>query len=135
MDIESAVIPTDIPGLSLLPSGSTMDTATELLASDRMKELVARLSHADDSRIVVFDSPPLLLTTESRVLTDVVGQVVIVVRAGVTERAAVMEAIGCVNEARVVSLILNQNDSVGTANYYGYGYGYGEYGDSGQSGG
>lgn len=133
MDIESAVLPTDIEGLSLLPSGSTMETATELLASDRMKELVARLSGAEANRIVIFDSPPLLLTNESRVLTDVVGQVVIVVRAGVTERAAVMEAIGYVNEARAVSLILNQSDDVGRGNYYGYGYG--EYGGaSGQSG-
>ena len=51
-----------------------------------------------------------------------------------TERAAVMEAIGCINEARVVSLILNQDNSAGTANYYGYDYGYGEYGGSGQPG-
>lgn len=135
VDIESTVIPTDIEGLSLLPAGATVETATELLASDRMKEVVARLRDVDATRIVVFDSPPLLLTNESRVLTDVVGQVVIVVRAGVTERAAVMEAVACVNEARVVSLILNQDDSAGTANYYGYGYGYGEYGGSSQSGG
>lgn len=134
VDIESAVIPTDIEGLSLLPAGATVETATELLASDRMKEVVARLRDVDATRIVVFDSPPLLLTNESRVLTDVVGQVVIVVRAGVTERAAVMEAVACVNEARVVSLILNQDDSARTANYYGYGYGYSEYGGSGPSG-
>ncbi len=120
MDIESAVIPTDISGLSVLPAGCTVETATELLASERMQQVVARLRDVDPKRIVLFDSPPLLLTNESRVLTDVVGQVVIVVRAGTTERAAVLEAISYVNDSKAISLILNQNEGTTTASYYGY---------------
>lgn len=121
MDIESAVIPTDIRGLSILPAGHLVENATELLASARMQQVVARLRDADTTRIVLFDSPPLLLTNESRVLTEVVGQVVIVVRAGSTERSAVMEAIDAVHESKVISLILNQSEATTSAIYYGYG--------------
>ena len=63
---------------------SASSTATELLASARMEDGRRRSSCArDPNRIVLFDSPPLLLTSESRALASVCGQIVLVVRAGV----------------------------------------------------
>lgn len=126
IDIESLVIPTDVPGLCILPAGAHVDTATELLASTRMQQVVARLSQVDKRRIVLFDSPPLLLTNESRVLTEVVGQVLVVVRAGVTARRAVIDAVSKITEGRAVSLVLNQAASGSEEGYYGYGE-YGTY--------
>lgn len=125
MDIESAVIPTDIEGLSILPAGRMVENATELLASGRMEQVVADLANADAQRMILFDSPPLLLTSESRVLVSVVGQSVIVVRAGITPRTAVMEALAFLGENAVVSLILNQSETETPAAYYGYGDYYG----------
>lgn len=128
IDIESLVIPTDIKGLSLLPAGHTTETATELLASERMQQIVAELNRNDMNRLVLFDSPPLLLTNESRALADVVGQIVLVVRAGTTPRQAVIEALEFLGEGKTVSLVLNQSEAAPTLNHYGYGYG--EYGAS-----
>lgn len=126
IDIESLVIPTDVPGLSVLPAGRKVDTATELLASARMEQLVAHLANADPTRIILFDSPPLLLTSESRVLSHVVGQVALVVCANSTPRAAVTEALQFIGERDGLSLILNQSQTTTTASYYGYG----EYGSA-----
>jgi protein-tyrosine kinase len=120
-DVESVVIPTEVRGLSLLPAGRPTSTATELLASNRMERLLANLLSADPRRIVLFDSPPLLLTTEARALAGVVGQIVIVVRAESTTRQAVMEAIANVSEGKSVGLILNQSQSAPAHVYYGYG--------------
>lgn len=124
--IESLVMPTDVPGLSVLPAGRKVDTVTELLASARMEQLVAQLANADATRIILFDSPPLLLTSESRVLSHVVGQVVLVVCADSTPRTAVTEALQFIGERDGLSLILNQSQTTTTASYYGYG----EYGAS-----
>lgn len=124
-DIESYVIPTDVPGLSLLPAGRNVETATELLASGRMSEVVTRLGQVA-RRIVLFDSPPLLLTTESRVLSDVVSQVVYVVRAGVTTRRAVADALAGISEGKLISMVLNQSSGRDA----GGSYGYGQYGTS-----
>src|SRR6185436_11282241 len=63
LSFDALVMPTDVPGLSLLPAGSRDPRASELLASKRMDELCAALSAADRSRIVVIDSSPLLATT------------------------------------------------------------------------
>jgi protein-tyrosine kinase len=125
-EIESVVIPTSLRGLSILPAGRHAASATELLASSRMERLVADLIKRDPKRIVLFDSSPLLLTTESRALASVVGQIVIVVRAESTTRQAVLDAIACLGEGKEVGLILNQSQSAPPHIYYGYG----DYGDT-----
>jgi protein-tyrosine kinase len=121
MDAESAILPTDRSNLSLLPAGQRSETATELLASHRMEETIRRLAEADPNRIVIIDSPPLLLTSESRALAHSVGQVVIVVRADVTPQQAVLDAISYIGEGKSISLVLNQCTQTSHAYYYGYG--------------
>ena len=124
-DVESLIIPTSVRGLSLLSAGRPDANATELLASDRMQRLVTSLVTADPRRIVLCDSPPLLLTTESRVLATAVGQIVIVVRAESTTHQAVVDALACIPEGKSVGLVLNQCRTAPAHEYYGYGeYGY-----------
>jgi protein-tyrosine kinase len=126
-DIESFVLPTDVGGLSIVPAGKTHDGATELLASARMAAVVTRLIARDPRRIVLFDSPPLLVSSESRALSAIAGQVVLVVRSGATPRQAVLDALEQISD-RPVSLVLNQGRVSLTGGYYGYGS-YGNYGE------
>lgn len=127
LSVENTILPTDVPGLSILPAGRQIEAATELLASDRMDKIAAQLGAPGGRRIVLFDSPPLLLSTESRALVHAVGQVVLVVRAEFTSRQAVTDAIEAVGEDKPVSLILNQAEAPPSSGYYGYG----TYGDVG----
>jgi protein-tyrosine kinase len=102
------------------------ESATELLASERMRDVVERLATIYRRGIVLFDSPPILLTNESRALGALLGQIVLVVRAGVTPQQAVKDAVGILGEDRHISLVLNGAELKGPAGYYyGYGYGYG----------
>jgi receptor protein-tyrosine kinase len=129
LDVEQLVVNTDIPGLSFLAAGATTEESAELLASHRMAELMAALVANDPRRLVVLDSPPLLLTNESRELASVAGQVLLVVRAGVTPRESVKEAIDLIPDGKHVGIVLNQVDPASSdVNYYGYGR-YGAYGD------
>lgn len=127
-DVESLVVPTDIPGLSILPAGHQSENATELLASQRMERMAAALASRSPNRIVLFDSSPLLLTSESRVLANMVGQIVLVVRAGATSPQAVMDAVSSLGsnwETKNVGLVLNQSEAADPGTYYGYGDYYG----------
>jgi len=126
ISVDDLILGTSIPGLSVLPVGKVSETATELLASKRMEEIVAMLAAQDPNRIILFDSPPLLLTTEARALAHVVGQIVLVVRADETPRSAVLEAIDLVGEGTAISLVLNQSSTQAASGYYGYGQRYGE---------
>lgn len=122
LDVESVILPTDVAGLSLLPAGRRSENSTELLASERMREIVNRICARDPRRIVLFDSPPLLLTTESKALKDVAGQIVMVVRAGTTSQQKVLDAISYL-EGHSISLVLNQSMNTAPTGYYYYGYG------------
>jgi exopolysaccharide/PEP-CTERM locus tyrosine autokinase len=129
LDVESLVLPTDVHNLSVLPAGRHVETATELIASNRMETVVARLAgNAASTRLVVFDSPPLLLTTESRVLAQLMGQIVLVVRAGFTPQHAVLDSIECIGGGKPISLLLNQSESVNESGYYYRDGTYGAYG-------
>jgi len=124
--IESVILPTDVSGLYIVPIGHRTDTTTEHLSSARMRQVVAQLQALDDYGLVLFDSPPILLTSEAQVLASLFGQVVLVVRAGVTPQQAVTDALAMVGEGPRVGLVLNQalhDNNVG--GYYGYGYGDG----------
>lgn len=117
-DVESMILPTSVPGLSILPAGRRNEIATELLASVHMERIVEALGAHDPNRIVLLDSPPLLLTSESRALAAIVGQIVLVVRADVTPQQAVLDAISYLGENKAIGLVLNQCD-VREQGYYG----------------
>jgi exopolysaccharide/PEP-CTERM locus tyrosine autokinase len=126
LTLTDTIIRTDVPGLSILPSGKVDAHATELLASKRMASVAMALSKADASRIVIFDSPPLLATSESRVLASRMGQIALVVCGGKTPQKAVLEAISSIDDSKAINLILNQAGSSSSDGYYGgYHYGYG----------
>lgn len=126
LDPDSLIVDTDVPGLSVLPSGRRDDQATELLASARMNQVITQLAQQEQGRILVFDSPPMLQTSEAKVLATFMGQVIVVVFANRTPQTAVLEAVSLIGENDKVKLVLNKADR-GRGGYYygGYGYGYG----------
>lgn len=120
LDVEEVILATDVPNLSLVPAGRRSPQATELLASARMAKIAAEIVNRDRRRIVLFDSPPLLLTSESQVLTAVAGQIVVVVRAGMTPQPAVLDALELVQGEAPIYLVLNQSLRAPTGTYYYY---------------
>jgi exopolysaccharide/PEP-CTERM locus tyrosine autokinase len=123
LDVETLIHPTDLAPLAVLPAGTGAHEATELLASARMTRLAELLGEKDSRRIVVFDSAPLLQTTESPPLAHVVGQVVVVVRAESTPQPVLLDALKLLEGHPAVSLVLNQSVRSADAAYYYYGYG------------
>lgn len=126
VDISGVLLRTNVEKLSLLPSGTMHPRATELLASDAMIRLLEDMSKRYQDRIIVFDSPPLLLTTEARALATHMGQIVMVVHAGHTAEAAVKEAVATIDACPVKMTILNQARQSAPEGYgYGYSFAYG----------
>jgi protein-tyrosine kinase len=120
---DEAVLGTNVERLTLLLAGTPHTSASELLASDAMKRLLSEVSRRYPDRIVVFDSPPLLATTESRVLATHMGQVVVVVEAGRTTHAALESALSTVESCPIVHTMLNKAPESRVGSYYGaYGY-------------
>jgi exopolysaccharide/PEP-CTERM locus tyrosine autokinase len=128
IDVADVLMRTNIERLSILPAGSPHSRATELLASEAMARLLEDLAGRYPDRVLIFDAPPLLSSTESRVLATHMGQVVLVVEADRTPQSSVKAALDTVEACPVVMTVLNKIERSESGSYYGGYGGYGGYG-------
>lgn len=122
LDIADVLMKTNIDTLSLLPAGKNHRHATELLASQTMSSLLDEIASRYPDRIVIFDSPPLLLTSEARVLASQMGQIVVVVEAETTTMHAVRSALSQIETCTNVNLVYNKARDFPGQEDYGYYY-------------
>lgn len=124
LDLSDVMLRTNVDTLSILPAGTSTPRATELLASSTMSNMVTEIANRYPDRVVIFDSPPLLLTSESRVLASHMGQIVMVVEAQATTQHAVKESLRQLEGCSNVNLIYNKaRDIPGIEETYDYHYG------------
>jgi capsular exopolysaccharide synthesis family protein len=116
---ESDIRETNIPGLYLLPSGPPPPTPSELLISERMKELTNHLRDLAD--VVLFDSPPILAVTDAAVLATRVDGTLLVVQSGQTPKEDARKALRSLQSvgARVLGTVLTRCHSGNGGYYYG----------------
>jgi exopolysaccharide/PEP-CTERM locus tyrosine autokinase len=126
IDIDSLIIGTDVKGFEILPAGRPVEGAAELLASARMGQLAARLAR-HPRRLVLFDSAPLLASSEARALKQLPGRTLLVTRAGRTSRQALLDAIALIDKTKLHGLVLNDAHASNGDDYYTH-YGYSGYG-------
>lgn len=120
------LLKTDLPNLSLITAGKRHKYSTELLSSQRMYLFAEEVSRRYKDRIVIFDSPPLLVATQAQILAELVGQVVLVIAAEVTPQSVVNEAVAKLSNCDVVMTLLNKTRR--EMDIYGHNYSYGKYG-------
>ncbi|MEO8746945.1 MAG: AAA family ATPase [Rhodanobacter sp.] len=113
------ILRTDVANLLVVPAGERHPLAAELFRGRRMEYVLDELGGRNPRRLVVFDSSPLLATSESEVLASHVGQVVMVVAADRTRRQAVQSALKSLNALQYVGLVLNMSRLSEGDNYYG----------------
>ena len=123
LDVADVLLKTNIDTLSILPAGKSHRHATELLASQTMSTLLDEIASRYPDRIVIFDSPPLLLTSEARVLASQMGQIVVVIEAETTTMHAVKSALSQLEACTNVNLVYNKAKNFPGQENYGYYYG------------
>ena len=117
---DDVLLRTNVNKLSVMLAGTPHPHATEMLASQAMANLVAEMASRYPDRIVVFDSPPLLVTTEARVLASHMGQIVMVVESDRTTQTAVTRALETVESCPTVLMVLNKAPRSEVGGYYEY---------------
>lgn len=122
LNVSDILTKTSVDKLTLIAAGTRHPHATELLASQSMADILMELAQRYSDRIVIFDSPPLLLTSEARVLASQMGQIVLVVEAERTTQQTVKEALRQIESCDVINLIYNKARTSAASGYYGYYY-------------
>lgn len=125
LDLSDCLIRTNIENLSVLPAGRQHNLTTELLASERMGDMVEEIAKRYSDRIVIFDSPPALASSAASVLAMHVGQVMFVVEAENTRETELRDGLSLMNGCEHVQLLLNKVRYAGVGRRFGTYYGYG----------
>jgi len=127
--VETVIQP--IPGVSnlfVLPAGPTPPNPAVLLGSSRMRDMLGALEPKFDYLII--DTPPVLSVTDAVLLSKLADSTVLVIRAGVTSKAALRRVCDVLDhvDARTIGMVLNAADAHEPDQYY-YGGRYGRYYD------
>jgi len=117
--LDEILLPTERDNLWLVPSGGAHENSSELMTGPRIAQFITELELAHRPRIVLFDTPPLLASTESAMLAQHVGQIVMVVEASRTTRPRLEEALRMVSGCPEVSLLLNKAQDIYQYEQYG----------------
>jgi len=111
------------PGLRILPAGAIPPNPSELLGSQAMASLLAKLG---SDGLVLIDAPPLLPVTDAAVLSRYCDGTLVVISAGRTLDQELQDALGHLQRvnSRVLGVVLNRIRRGGTDGYYYYRNGY-----------
>ena len=117
-----------VAGLNILPAGTLPPNPLEFLGGERMHDLLGTLRDRYD--VVLIDTPPVLVTADAALMGMQADGVVMVVRAGKTERHAARHAVEQIVNlgGRLLGAVLNDPDARTSRygryadDYYGHGY-------------
>jgi protein-tyrosine kinase len=118
--LSDLLMKTEMEKLRLLTGGSAQEKPAELIGSIEMEALVNELKSRYNDRYIIFDATPLLATTEPELLARLVDGILIVVRANITPRETVKQAIASLDPNKILGFVLNDVEfkSSGLASRY-----------------
>jgi protein-tyrosine kinase len=126
LELEKVVQRTNVHNLYIMTSGPIPPNPAELLATNKMKHVVALFKEKFEQ--VVFDSPPVIAVTDAAILSRMVDATIMVLNHGVVnydEAAYAIEQLQKV-KANIIGTIINGMPSnKGSYYYYYYYYGTG----------
>ncbi len=132
VELKKAIKNVSGTSMDILLSGSTPPNPSELLASNKMKELIDELEGMYD--YVIYDTPPVLLVTDAAALGKYMNGALLVVKHNSTEKGLVLKAKSNLDSAGVKILgaiysIYSEKSAGSYSKYssYNYYYYYGGY--------
>ena len=125
MPLHSLLMKTPLSNLTILPGGQATINPSELISSEKMKQLLNELSSRYSDRYVIIDAPPPKLAAETYALARFVEHIIPVVRSGRSNRELVDEMMNLLGREKIQGVVLNCYDIRNTKRF-GY-HKYSEY--------
>ncbi len=107
--IDEALINTGIGKLVVLPAGGVVPDPVELLASNRMKEVLRELKSRYPDRYVLIDMPPVLPFADAQIVSTFADGVLFVVREGMSNIRQVKQSLASLADCNMLGVIYNDS--------------------------
>lgn len=120
--LQDSVRQSGVGGLDLLMCGQIPSNPAELLSSPTLDTLIDEMKEKYD--LIIFDSPPLLSVTDSKILANKCDATVLVVNTGKSEKESITKARDALVTAKafIMGVVMN-NYEISKDTYYYQGYG------------
>jgi capsular exopolysaccharide synthesis family protein len=122
IEVRSLVQKTFLPGLNVLTAGKPTNFSSELLAKDKMRQLMEEVRTKFPKWHIVVDTPPILATPDPLIVGRHVDGVLLVVRARKTPRDYLTKSIQLLNSTKLMGVVLNGAELGMASKYYYYSY-------------
>jgi capsular exopolysaccharide synthesis family protein len=116
--VEDILVNPGVERLVLLPSCGSRANSSELIASAKMRALFDEVRGRYESRIVIFDMPPLLVSSDSLLFLPRFDAVVMVVEDGASTRDQLVQSREMLGSANLLGWVLNKGRIDEQSYYY-----------------
>lgn len=116
--LSEIIVNPSIPRLTIVPTNKPVNQSSETLSSSNIQNLIIELKDRYDSRIVIFDLPPLLNTDDAMVLLPQVDCVLLVVGNGQNTESEISEAMRLLTKTNILGVVVNRAEVETRAYYY-----------------
>jgi protein-tyrosine kinase len=117
-ELDDVLINPSIQRMVVLPTMRQVPRAAEMMSSNKITELIAELKERYESRVIVFDLPPILSADDAMILLPQVDCVLMVVANGVSTQTEIEDALHLLPKEHVAGIIYNMADSENKPYYY-----------------
>ncbi len=108
LGIDKIIYPSGIDRVSVIPAGSNHERAVELFSSSVMNTLLYELKNRYPDRNIIVNAPPVLSTSEARVLTDFCDLTVLTIPYGRSSAADIEDAVNAIGSDNIAGVIYQQ---------------------------
>jgi protein-tyrosine kinase len=117
-ELSEIIVNPDIPQLTIIPTNKPVKQSSENLSSKRIQNLIVELKERYDSRIVVFDLPPILNADDAMVLLPQVDCVLLVIGNGLHTESEINETMRLLTKSNIVGVVVNRAEVEVRSYYY-----------------
>lgn len=107
LHIKDVVYATGIPRLRVIPIGDNSEGAAEYFSSEKMQNFIEEIRTRYTDRYIFIDAPPVVDSSEARILTEISDMVLLVVPHGRATKDQIETAIASVDKEKLVGLVYN----------------------------
>lgn len=117
-ELPEIIVNPSIPRLTVVPTNKPVSQSSETLSSSSVQKLILELKERYDSRIVIFDLPPLLNADDAMVLLPQVDCVLVVVGNGLNTESEITDTMRLLAKSNILGVVVNRAEVEARAYYY-----------------
>lgn len=115
VNVKSIIHPIGVKRMRFIPAGERREIAGEYFTSIKMKKLIGDITERYPDRFLIIDSPPVLESADSHIMSELCDYIVMVLPYGKYTNLHLEKAINAIGKKKLIGIIINDDPGVSTS--------------------